>query len=269
MPVLFNDNQRLPSGSTNMAQFSPLGGLRTYCDLQYGPLVQEDFWRYFAGDWVQSGGGTYVIEAAGAGGVLDITTTAVLNNEAAIQFAGQSGSVSRQFTPANNRDLLFFTSLKMSEASVASFLAGLTAVATAPIGTPPTDGVYFLKGTGTRVPSLVIRTGGVSTTFTPGTNPVGSAPFSMADNTFYDMGFAYEGSTGNLHFWFGPQGSCTNFLISNFPNTHALLLPQEYSAGNQAANLTTAALAPNFSILNGAASAKVLSLDSYVAARLR
>ena len=230
------------SGVTNVVANGDGGRLKQPDPIKYH-VYHEDFDKYTAGDWVitttEAGGGD-ATEALGDGdgGLLVITNDAADNDSDELQWAGGSGGVIESFKYEAAKGLYFKTRFKVNDATQSDFAVGLIITDTAFIdGT--TDGIYFRKADGSTSMELVIEKDSTETTVSCGT---------AADDTFMTLGFYYDPRIRKFSVY------KDNVKVGTAVNTNA---PDDEE------------LAVSFAIQNGAAAAKVMTMDYLSAGKER
>jgi hypothetical protein len=144
----------------------------------------QDFFQYIATDWTVTGAGTAAL-IAGAGGVLQLTTTA-------------STFESVQKTPAAWQMVKGLRAWYVSQVNIDSLLGVmidglLNATATPFTGASQTDGMYFLSTVTTGALTFNVAVGGVITSVACGTSLVPGAAANANLNFYYD-GACYAGA---------------------------------------------------------------------------
>jgi hypothetical protein len=143
----------------------------------------NDFDTYTAGDWTvtETDAGATQALTAGDGGLLLITNTAADNDLVALQKNPAA------FTFTAGKKTFFRCRFKVSDATQSDLVFGLQVVDTTPLDV--TDGIYFLKADGAATVDFICRknasTGSTSA----------SAVATMADDTFIELGFYYDGQS--------------------------------------------------------------------------
>ena len=202
-------------------------------------VYHEDFDKYTASDWVittTEGGSGNASEALGDGdgGLLVVTNDDADNDSDEFQWAGGSGGVIESFKYEAAKGLYFKTRFKVSDATQSDFAIGLAITDTTFIdGT--TDGIFFRKADGATSIELVIEKDSTETTVSCG---------DAADDTFMTLGFYYDPRIRKFSVY------KDNVKVGTAVNTNA---PDDEE------------LAVSFAIQNGAAAAKVMTLD-YISA---
>jgi len=224
---------RLPAGLSLSPETGPLADMGIPWTFKYQTQL-DDFFKFAAADWVVTGTGVPALVSPSNGGVLNIVNSAASGDETAAQFAGGNAAVRLNFLTAVASELFINARIALDNPSLASALFGLTGVATAPITTPPTNGIFFRRLFGANPWSCVIRNAGVETVVTSNAVP--------ANNEFRELGFAYTPQNGKATFF--DNGAA-------FPFTLPVPIPVVNMAVNQ-------------SVRNGSAAARTFSLDWYM-----
>ena len=202
-------------------------------------VYHEDFDKYTASDWVittTEGGSGAATEALGDGdgGLLVVTNDDADDDSDEFQWAGCSGGVIESFKYEAAKGLYFKTRFKVNDATQSDFAVGLVITDTTVIdGT--TDGIFFRKADGATSIELVIEKDSTETTVSCG---------DAADDTFMTLGFYYDPRIRKFSVY------KDNVKVGTAVNTNA---PDDEE------------LAVSFAIQNGAAAAKVMTLD-YISA---
>ena len=202
-------------------------------------VYHEDFDKYTASDWVittTEGGSGNASEALGDGdgGLLVVTNDDADNDSDEFQWAGGSGGVIESFKYEAAKGLYFKTRFKVNDATQSDFAVGLVITDTTVIdGT--TDGIFFRKADGATSIELVIEKDSTETTVSCG---------DAADDTFMTLGFYYDPRIRKFSVY------KDNVKVGTAVNTNA---PDDEE------------LAVSFAIQNGAAAAKIMTLD-YISA---
>lgn len=175
-------NTRFQYGVTNVAETDLFADM-----VQPDPTLFHtyfnDFDTYVAGDWTvtETDAGATQALTAGDGGLLLLTNTAADNDLVALQKNPAA------FTFTAGKKLFFRCRFKVSDATQSDVVFGLQVVDTTPLDV--TDGVYFLKADGAKTLDVICRknasTGSTSA----------SAVASLADDTFVELGFYYDGQS--------------------------------------------------------------------------
>jgi len=191
------------------------------------------------GDWVittTEGGSGDATEALGDGdgGLLVVTNDDADNDSDEFQWAGGSGGVIESFKYEATKGLYFKTRFKVNDATETDFAIGLIITDTTIID-GVTDGIYFRKADGATSIELVIEKDSTETTVSCG---------DAADDTFMTLGYYYDPKDRKFHVYKDNVKVGTG-LTTNVPDDEEL--------------------AVSFAIQNGAAAAKVMTLD-YISA---
>jgi|SRR3990172_3522957 len=200
-----------------------------------------------------TGNGT-IANAAGDGGLALFTTnssTPATTDVASIQlpFAG--------FTLTSGKRLFFICRLKVSSAANVAFNVGLIQTTTTPFTV--VDGIFFNKPSGASTLSINHNVASANTTAA-----IPAAYFTLADNTFIELGFYLQRDGSIIAFvddqlvGFVPQSGSGSTLPNRGP----------------AARITPAALAtvdlnPTLALQSGTASSKTMTADFFAVMKER
>ncbi len=175
-------NTRFPYGLTNVSEVDLFSDM-----VQPDPTLFHqyfnDFDTYVAGDWTvtETDSGATQALTAGDGGLLLITNTAADNDLVALQKNPAA------FTFTAGKKTFFRCRFKVSDATQSDLVFGLQVVDSTPLDV--TDGIYFLKADGAATVDFICRknasTGSTSA----------SAVATMANDTFIELGFYYDGQS--------------------------------------------------------------------------
>ena len=175
-------NTRFPYGLTNVGETDLFADM-----VQPDPTLFHtyfnDFDTYTAGDWTvtETDSGATQALTAGDGGLLLITNTAADNDLVALQKNPAA------FTFTAGKKTFFRCRFKVSDATQSDIIFGLQVVDSTPLDV--TDGIYFLKADGAATVDFICRknasTGSTSA----------SAMATMANDTFIELGFYYDGQS--------------------------------------------------------------------------
>ena len=175
-------NTRFPYGLTNVSEVDLFADM-----VQPDPTLFHtyfnDFDTYVAGDWTVTETDAAATQAltAGDGGLLLITNTAADNDLVALQKNPAA------FTFTAGKKTFFRCRFKVSDATQSDLVFGLQVVDSTPLDV--TDGIYFLKADGAATVDFICRknasTGSTSA----------SAVATMANDTFIELGFYYDGQS--------------------------------------------------------------------------
>jgi len=221
---------RFPSGVTNVEPPHPLGMYGAPDPAKFHQFF-DDFDTYLASDWTITGTPGTVAMGALDGGVITLTNGAADNNSTFLQGA-------QSFLGEVGKRLWFGTRLKLNTATQVDVVAGLYVTTADPVAALPTDGIFFFKDDGDANLDFHVRNGGTSTTAVVAT---------LADDTFADVGFAYNGKDEVGVFVNAVKVS--TFAVTNFPSADLLRA--------------------SFGVQNGEAVAKILTMDRVFASKER
>lgn len=229
---------RHEKGISNVSSTSFWGSFGDMSPTKYHKYF-NDFDTYLASDWsittVEAGAGS-ATEAVTEfdGGALLITNDAADNDRDVFFLAGES------FKFVSGKKLWFGARFQVSDATESDAFIGLSInTATDPVGTAPTDGVFFRKDDGDTNLDFVVTKNSTATT--------SSALATMANATAIEVAFYYDG-VSNIAVW------VDDALVDNVATTN---LPDDE------------VLAVFFAIQNGAAAAKTMTIDYVFAAKER
>lgn len=175
-------NTRFPYGLTNVGETDLFADM-VQPDATLFHEYFNDFDTYTAGDWTvtETDSGATQALTAGDGGLLLITNTAADNDLVALQKNPAA------FTFTAGKKTFFRCRFKVSDATQSDLIFGLQVVDTTPLDV--TDGIYFLKADGAATVDFICRknasTGSTSA----------SAVATMANDTFIELGFYYDGQS--------------------------------------------------------------------------
>lgn len=207
----------------------------------------DDFMPYTAGNYVVTGTGSVAQAAAAAkaneNGIALVTTPAGGGEQAL-----QSQSTTLPFAFAANKEMFVGARMAIDDATLGGFLIGLTGAATAPIGTPATDGVYLVKNSNGQ-PSLFVRSAGSVVA-----SVVAPQSVTLVNGAVYDLAVTFSPVDGILR----------GFIFS--PSAVGTALSMPLPAGM---TFPIVGLSPNFSVIGTAAGARVCQLDYLWAAKSR
>lgn len=161
--------------------------------------------------------------ADGLGGLALITNAAADDNNCFYQKKGEA------FTFASGKPVWFVARFKVNDATQSDFIMGLQITDTTPLAV--TDGVFFQKDDGDANLDFTVIKDSTATT--------ASAVATVADDTFLEVAFYYDGKSAVNYYVDGAlKGSS---VTTNLPDDEALTI--------------------SFGIQNGAAAAKTMTLD--------
>lgn len=250
------EGPRLPSGlpvgvffDTGVSDREPgkhvFGGLPGFLDPTRWNVFFEDFHKYSASDWVVTetqAAHTQTI-ASEDGGVLTISTTAgtpASGDTVNMQWAGGAGAFVGNFRMNGDKPFLFSARWKISNATQAGAFIGLAVADTSLIASEPTDGVYFIKPTGSA--DLSVKAAKSSAAVSA------NAIHTLVSDTYFTSELAYDGIS---RLWYGINGVVKGFITpgASWPNT--------------------ADLGVSFAVINGDANARTMSIDWILAGAYR
>lgn len=189
----------------------------------------DDFHKFTAGDWTitttEAGAGSATEAASNAsGGALVITNDNADNDADFLQWANET------FKYVVNKRLYFKARFKVSDATESDFVIGLQITDTTPLAV--SDGIFFQKDDGDTNLDFHI---GKDSTFTDVT-----AIHTVVDDTYMTVEFYYDASSSKVQLIVDDVlvGSA---VLTNAPDDEELTI--------------------SFGIQNGAAAAKVMTID--------
>lgn len=214
----------------------------------------DDFDQYAATDWVitttEAGAGSATEAVSQAdGGILVLTNDAADNDLDNLQLSLDGGTTTAEmFQMAAGKKAFFKTRFKLNDGNSAitdvDALVGLAIGDASLIASAPSDGIYFLKTDGAATVDLHVRLDGTSSTLTLGT---------MVYNTYHTLAWYYDGGTtaaGSKHI----HGYFDGAYVGSIATTNLC---------------TDEPLCPSISVMNGRASASIMSMDYIFAAKER
>lgn len=227
---------RFPNGVGNVAMRDAYGMLGMPDPTRYHNYM-EDFDRYVAAEWtVTTVGTTPTAALANAdGGELLLTTTAGATDSIFLQTKVES------FLMEAGKPAWFKTRFKMSDANTCNLVVGLQVTDTTPLDV--TDGIYFLKATGSTALQAIVRKDA-----TTGSTSLSSIA-TIANATYYTLAWFYD-----------PRAQEVSFYV-NDGKVGTLSATSAY--------LPDTTLKPSFGIQNGEAVAKTANFDFIHAAKYR
>lgn len=175
-------NTRFPYGLTNVSEVDLFADM-----VQPDPTLFHtyfnDFDTYTAGDWTVTETDAAATQAltAGDGGLLLITNTAADNDLVALQKNPAA------FTFTAGKKTFFRCRFKVSDATQSDLVFGLQVVDATPLDV--TDGIYFVKADGVATVNFICRKDASTGSTTA------SAVATMANDTFIELGFYYDGQS--------------------------------------------------------------------------
>ena len=193
----------------------------------------NDFDTYAAGDWTVTETSASSTQALGDidGGALVLTNAANDDFLSALQLAKTT------FLGATGKKMWAVGRLKVSDATQSDVVFGFQIRDTSPLAT--TAGVWMYKADGAATWAAHVAHGGTATTST--------GLGTLVDDTFTELGIYYNGKD-EVEFWID-GAKVASLATTNFP------------VGD--------ALCPSFAVQNGAAAAKVLTVDYVMFAKER
>ena len=220
------------SGVTNVSGSSTLGKLKMPAPAKYH-VYHNDFDTYLASDWTittTEGGSGNASEALGDGdgGLLVITNDDADNDNDFLQL------VKEGFKFESGKQLAFNARFKTSDADASDVVIGLQITATSPLDV--SAGIFYLLTDGSTTLQFIVEKDGTQSTL--------NLPTVMADDTFMTVGFVFDPKDQLFHVY------QTNSAVGTVVSTNA---PDDEE------------LTVSFGIQNGAAAAKVLTVD-YISA---
>lgn len=196
----------------------------------------DDFDKFTAGDWTitttEAGAGS-ATEAVGDadGGVLVITNDNADNDADFLQWSSET------FKFEAGKKLFFKSRFKVSDATQSDFVMGLQITDTTPLDV--TDGVFFQKDDGDDNLDVYVEKDNTATSSLD--------VHTVVDDTYMICGFFYDG-IDSVDF-FVDDNRVATLAVTNLPDDEELTI--------------------SFGIQNGAAAAKVMSVDYIMAAKER
>lgn len=228
-------NTRFQYGVTNVGETDLFGDM-----VQPDPtLFHEyfnDFDTYAAGDWTvtESQAGATQALTAGDGGLLLLTNSAADDDLNALQ----KNPAAWTFTAG--KKTFFRCRFKVSDATQSDVVIGLQVVDATPLDV--SDGIYFLKADGSTNVSVICRKNA-----TTGSTSA-SAITTLADDTFVELGFYYDGESKVYYEVNGSVKGSLDGSSSYLPDTTCTV---------------------SFAIQNGEAVAKTMTVDYIYVAKER
>ena len=220
------------SGVTNVSATGTSGLLKTPAPQKYHAYF-NDFDTYLASDWTittTEGGSGNASEALGDGdgGLLVITNDDADNDNDFLQL------VKEGFKFESGKQLAFASRLKTSDADASDVVMGLQLTDTSPLDV--TDGIFFLLTDGSTTLQFVVEKDGTQSTL--------DLPTAVADDTLMTVGFVFD-PKDQLFPVYQNNSEVGTVVSTNAPDDEELTV--------------------SFGIQNGAAAAKVLTVD-YISA---
>ena len=220
------------SGVTNVGASGTSGKLKMPAPQKYHTYF-NDFDTYLASDWTittTEGGSGNASEALGDGdgGLLVITNDDADNDNDFLQL------VKEGFKFESTKQLAFAARMKTSDADASDVVMGLQLTDTSPLDV--TDGIFFLLTDGSTTLQFIVEKDGTQSTL--------NLPTAMADDTFMTVGFVFDPKDQLFHVYQN-NAEVGTVVSTNAPDDEELTV--------------------SFGIQNGAAAAKVLTVD-YISA---
>jgi hypothetical protein len=225
---------RFPSGVGNVAKRDTFGMLGIPDPVRYHNYT-NDFERFGATEWTVTLIGTGTAALANAdGGELLLTTTAGAADSVFLQKVGEG------FAAVANQPMFFKARFKMSDANTCALAIGLQVTNAAFLN--PTDGIYFVKQSGSTALTGVVRKDAAAGSTATGTLA------TIVNNTYFTIGWYYDGK------------SEVQFFVNDI---------QVGTLAGTAAFLPDTTVTPTFGITNGAAAVKTMNIDYISAIKYR
>lgn len=226
---------RFPAGVTNRGPATMMRAL-PILDPTAAHVWFDDFDSYTAGDWVvtttEAGAGAATEAVADAdGGVLVITNDDADNDHDFLQYGSET------FLMAAGKKAWFQARVKVSDATESDWVIGLQITDTSPLAV--SDGIYFQSDDGDALVDFHVTKNSTSTSKT--------AAVTAADDTWMVLGFYYNGVDA-VEAW-ADGSKVADLAVTNLPDDEVLTV--------------------SFGIQNGAAAAKVMSVDYILVAKER
>lgn len=246
--------QRFTTGVSTDQKWQPLAEYGNFNPFFYCEFA-DDFLGALSGQYTatKTGNGT-IAATAGDGGRMLFTTnssTPAGTDIASLQLAAAA------FSNTAGKKMFFECRLQLSSATNAAFLAGLIQTTTTPFTV--TDGIYFLKATGS-LTNLILRST-ISSVNTDLTIP--TSAYTLANATDIDLAFSID-RKGNVYAFVGSQ------LVGWIPQSGTgSSLPPRGPVGSFAPSITTATLNPTIAIQSGTAASSTMNVDFIMAAKER
>jgi len=199
--------------------------------------LSDDFDYFVAGSWTQTDQATPTVGLIdGRGGILRIANDVNDTDFTSLIKLGES------YLFQTTSDIWYDTRIKTNDVTDSTILFGLVIKsATDPVGTAPTDGVYFSKADGAAAVVLKVVKNSTATTTATLT--------SLANDTWKRLGFHYSAADGAIYVYVNGVLEATVTTLTNLPDDEEVTV---YMA-----------------IENGAAASKQLDTDYIYAAQNR
>jgi hypothetical protein len=200
-------------------------------------VYHNDFDTYLASDWTittTEGGSGNASEALGDGdgGLLVITNDDADNDNDFLQL------VKEGFKFESGKQLAFNARFKTSDADASDVVIGLQITDTSPLDV--SDGIFFLLTDGSTTLQFIVEKDGTQSTL--------DLPTAMADDTFMTVGFVFDPRDQTFHVYQN-NAEVGTVVSTNAPDDEDLTV--------------------SFGIQNGAAAAKVMTVDYITAMKER
>lgn len=225
-------------GSTNVPESYALGSF-VQNDPSKTHLWFDDFDNYAANEWVvtKTGAGGAVTVANADGGILTLTNDTNDNDNLFLQWSGESAfGTTETWKFASKKQFWFKARFKVSDATDSDLVLGLQITDTSPLSV--TDGVYFYKADDAATLQFKTTLNSSSTTSAVGT---------LVNDTYVVVGFHYDG----------------------YDKIDVYLDDLRVATQGTSTLVTDEELTLSFGIQNGAAAAKVMSIDYILASKER
>jgi len=201
-------------------------------------MMSDDFHGFTAANWTLTGAGAAAHSAGADGGVIALSTSGTINTEQSMAF----GAPNLTITPDITKDLFVAARVQLDDVVNGGFFFGLSSATGVPLTTPPTNGIYFRKLTGTDTGQITVRVAGTNTYNVD--LPV------VASTTWYDLVIAYTADDGALRGYVG-NGAVR---VATYPT---------------ALTLGSSPLGLVFAVRNQSAAIRTLLIDNYFVAKAR
>ena len=245
---------RIQAGFTQDQSWQPLGLLGQPDPLFYQTYV-DDFMYYQSGRYTVTATGNGSVAATPLdGGAVIFTTNS--STPATTDIVSVETNVANTTLSATQK-IAFLVRLQLSDVTNAALNVGLIQKTTTPFTV--TDGIVMSKASGST--SIVVSVVSGSTTQASVTIP--SSALSLANNTYVDLGFVYDGKSDLLVF------AGQNLIGQKTNQDTATLGPVARIASVGSLTLSSAVLAPVVAVESGTASSKTMTVDFVYAAKER
>lgn len=248
---------RFTSGFTQDAPWQPLGAMGQPDPFFYNNWFQDFDMPYPTGTVTNTlGGGGSIALTAGDGGIELFTTNA--STPLVTDYVSQQSAIA-SFALVAGKKTFFLCRMNLSDVVNAAFVQGLVSPNTTPF-TSIQDGITFSKGTGGTTITLTSIVGGVTT----GSVAIPTAAFTLANNTYFDLGFVVT-QQGEIRVF------ANNNSVGYIPQsgTGATTPNRGAVAAVTPTSLTAVVLAPLSAVNSGTATSKTMSMDYLLVARER